>query len=267
MKDVIPVFVPVREYYVQRETGASLSSFLGKRVAEMIGEEEDAVVGLLKRNRVMLLLDGLDEVKSDDARKLVAEEIEGMIRASGEIPCIVSSRPAGYRTARLTRSLPHLELDGFDDKRINELLFNWYKRIIGMEYRDSTEKEIEQRAQDARDDLFGRFNSFEGLLDLVRNPLMLTIAIFIHHIGLELPERRADFYFRAAQLLSRTWLRVKFRDRIELSREETLMDALERIAFKLHTEGSGNLISGDNLSELLLKLFKEREAYANVKAE
>ncbi|MCP4344795.1 MAG: NACHT domain-containing protein, partial [Desulfobacterales bacterium] len=265
VKDIVPIIAPVREYYVQRQTGDSLLLFLQKRLAEIIGEEPAVVSRLFENKRVMLLLDGLDEVQSDEDRKRMTEEIEELLGSFREIRCIVTSRPAGYRAAQVTRALPHLELDSLDDERIKKLLLNWYRRIISGN-QNWTEKQIKKKAEEAKDDLFGRFNAFEGLLNLVRNPLMLTLATFIHHIGMELPERRADFYHRAAQLLSRKWLKVKFDKHIELPREETFMDALERIAFKLHMEAGDNLISGTELSDLLLSVFKEREAYGNERA-
>ncbi len=272
-KRLVPLIVPLREYFAQRETGLPLVPYLHKRLADLAGEEPGAVNRLFEENRVFMLLDGLDEVPKDEDRRRVAAEIEEIVKvaeteesakARGGIRFIVTSRPAGYRAARLAESLPHLGVDPFDDGRMEDLLFRWHKRILLKEMKSGSDADA--LARERQRELLMRLRMLEDLFDLCRNPLMLTIAIFIHHVGLELPERRAEFYGRATEQLTLTWIRAKFRNRIELPRKETLIAALEDLGFHLHRDRPENVIDGESLLQLLMRVFRDREGYGPERA-
>jgi hypothetical protein len=296
VEGLVPLVVPIREYYTQHREGQSLAAFLRVRLAKLIGEEPAAMDLLFALGRVMFFLDGLDEVPRDEDRRRVADEIGDLLIShevftleqdlSDEIPppqwelkrdwesvespqiprCIITSRPAGYRAAQLTAELPHVELDLLDDDRIKALLGRWYKRVLRVQHQDWSDNQVQEQAEQRRNELFDGLGTFEGLREVVRNPLMLTMAVFIHHMGQELPERRADFYQRAAQLLTQAWIKEKFQKHLELPREETLMSALERMGFELQRGSGENVISGECLEEILTKVFREKEGYGEERA-
>ena len=257
-RNLVPLIIPIREFHARAGTGPPFAAYAHKCLANLIGEEPASVERLFAESQVMLLLDGLDEVPGDDERRKVAAQIDEFVTEAGkDFCCVITSRPAGYRAARLTGDMPHLRLDLFDEDRIRDLLVRWYTWTQLRE--NKSEEEAKERASGLAEQLYSNLGVFEGLFDLCRNPLMLTIATFIHMAGLELPQRRADFYGRATEVLTQRWLQVKFHGRIALPGNDTMLAALEEFGFALHTGSPENVMPGKDFLELLERVFRDRE--------
>lgn len=139
-----------------------------------------------KEGRLLLLLDGLDEVPREDR-----EEAEALLRALSarwpQAPLVVTSRPIGYH--RPGSEFRELELLPLDEARRREFLARWFGR--------EASKLDDQRAAEAlavlRDD--------SNLWELSGNPLYLTLMALLLEQDASPQRNRGRLYDQVFDLL------------------------------------------------------------------
>lgn len=134
----------------------------------------------LRKGRLRLLLDGLDEVGSD-VRGHVIETLTDFARQHRDCQMVVTCRDAVYR-GQLGDQFPVVEVADFDDSAVRRLLSTW----PGLD-----------RAEAGS--LFDSLTETPQLMHLARSPLLLTMIAYLYvevlaKIGKNLPSSRARFY-------------------------------------------------------------------------
>ena len=154
---------------------------------------------LLDKGRMMILLDGFDEV-SKLHRPLVARWLNTQMRNFPKSIFILSSRPRayieqGFGDNRLDlKSVFHVQ--PFTLKQIQEFVNKWYwcQEYYGCGKTDSPA--VRNEATNAAKELLGQIANREELTKLASNPLLLTMIARFHrrYPSAELPKRRGDLY-------------------------------------------------------------------------
>jgi predicted NACHT family NTPase len=172
----------------------------------------------LQRGRCLLLLDGLDEVASDELRRRVAENISTFVaqhspengNARDFNRFIITSRIVGYEAGTYA-NYAHYTLQDLEDKQIEQFLANWcpaverHQKTFAQGMRKLTLAETEQANKVGREQktkLWEALQNNPGIKRLAVNPLMLTILALIQRSGKTLPHRRIELY----QIVTRTLL-------------------------------------------------------------
>ncbi len=259
-KPLFPILIPLGAFdrfcqMGKREpNAAALLDFLEERYQQTPDRslQKDALYLDLKglitskmRAGCLLLFDGVDEV-DPERRAHVRRAVIEMRRSfsHGDTKAIITSRysaqgEAQIPGARLGRMQP---LD--DDKR-NQLISNLYHYY-------------EQRQADALTrELIQRINSSDkGVQELAETPLMTTIFFIIHRPGHELPNRRAEVYQEAVEVL----LKGGYRESQQIiSDDRSKVDVsvqwgrLALVAFQLHLAGYSE--EGMPEEELIRRVF------------
>ncbi len=139
-----------------------------------------------QEGRLLLLLDGLDEVPRDDR-----EDAEALLRQLSarwpKTPLVVTSRPIGYR--RPGSEFVELELLAFDQAQRRQFLARWFGRGSGEADRRRAAEVMAVLAGDA------------GLWHLSGNPLYLTLMALLFEQGKEPERNRAKLYDQVFDLL------------------------------------------------------------------
>ncbi len=182
----VPVFEPLPRLMRQPEW------LLDRLEREMrkAGEPAQGLAAALgqegQEGRLLLLLDGLDEVPRDDR-----EDAEALLRQIStrwpETPVVVTSRPIGYR--RPGSEFVELDLLAFDEKQRREFLARWFGR--------SSAKADRRRAAEVMEVLQGD----GGLWDLSGNPLYLTLMALLFEQDKKPERNRATLYDQVFDLL------------------------------------------------------------------
>jgi len=209
--------------------------------------------GLLGRlieqpGRVVLLLDGLDEVFDVPARELVINDIQRFSSRFVNVPVVLMSRVVGYQAERLRDAeFRHFMLQDLDSTQITDFVNRWHE----VTFDDPTQ------AAPKRDRLQKAIRESKSIALLAGNPLLLTMMAILNR-NQELPRDRADLYAQASRVLLHQWdterALVDFpgmSSEIGL-REKT--DILRRIAAHMQSGPSGlkgNLIDGPTLTGLI----------------
>ncbi len=207
-----------------------------------------AVHDELANGRVLLLLDGLDEVVGRNARRQVAQAVQSFAAQYPQCRIVVTCRVRAYEgthnAAWQLPGWPTATLADWTPGQMQHFVQAWYGAAAaasGM----SVEKCDERRtaltyAIERRDDL----------KRLGARPLLLTIMALVHVNDGHLPEERVGLYSRCIDLLLGQWELAKadgsgygrLTDYIGLPDSDVtaLRPLLQQAAFAAHTAGSAD---------------------------
>jgi formylglycine-generating enzyme required for sulfatase activity len=279
----LPVVVPLALYgehrvrFAQsadprdRQLATFISHYLIERQAGLNLPTDFFSVLLHQGARVMLLLDGLDEVRTPELRAVVAQAIRDLVAARPQLLCVLTSRPhsyddevtvgAGFRTVRLSSLTPNKagelidkmsrELPGLSDVSAREQSAESLKERMAAIDRAST------RPTGDPDPVFG-------------TPLMVRLAFVAQHNDLPFSMNRAQLFASTVDALltgsynpdelvnafltqgAMTWLRYR--------------ELLQYLAFELHSRTSDRSLVLDEATLMsLLRRYMTRDLHMSGK--
>ncbi len=268
---LIPILVTLRMYAAE---GLSRQQDLwGYIVAVLTGANLAGYAPHLKKQLArggLLLLDGLDEV--DDAptvREALKKQVEHFADTFPNVRIIVTSRPyaygAGWELSRFTVT----RLLDFSPEQINTFIDQWYGATGDDPALGLGPDKARAYADSLKAQLNPDYRGTHSLRELARNPLLLTMMVYIHRgrEGGQLPHRREELYRLCINLLLELWQKSKninLTNELKIDREQ-LERALQEVAFVAHKEQPATSKTADITGELLAgKLHKYRGQGATV---
>ena len=143
-------------------------------------------------------LDGLDEVAGQAVRRALADWVERQVARYPKNDYVITSRPHGYRTARINGATV-LRVLRMTDHQVNLFVGRWYRAFeLAVErYNRKTPGRHDpaaSRAEAAARDLLVRLAKVPALYELTANPMLLTMIMNVHRFRGELPGSRVDLY-------------------------------------------------------------------------
>ncbi len=248
----IPVFIPLKVF-----AGDPDKAFKTKNI-------RDLTVDLLKgdnlsssffdeqfeANKIIFLLDGLDEVADETIRKDVIQWIENQnIRKNA---LLVTSRFSGLQEAKGLKfhdAVPVFTVQDFDIADIERFLENWYKNIevavAGNADKDETEQAI-KKGKKQYEDLMEiiKDDNYENLRQLAVNPLLLTIISIVHRTRAVLPKERHKLYEECLKVMIELWNVANRKIDVSFSVENSI-DNLSKIAVSLMKDNRREMESAE----------------------
>lgn len=211
--DFIPVFIALKD--LGREPD---KTFKNKNIQdltlEMLKKESlptSFFVDYYEENKIIFLLDGLDEVADESIRREVITWIDNQnIRKNA---LLVTSRFSGLKEAKGLKfhdAIPVFSIQDFDIDDIESFLLNWYKNIevsvIGDGCNEDIKKAIE-KGKSRYEDLMNiiKNNKYKTLRLLAVNPLLLTIIAIVHRTRAILPKERHKMYEECLKVMIELW--------------------------------------------------------------
>jgi hypothetical protein len=156
-----------------------------------------------RAGRVLFLLDGLDEVGDEPARRLVAQAVRELAERFPASRIVGTSRLSGYTEAPLDGH--HLVVSPLDNGAIERFLITWSELYA----RDLHGPAAVARGRREGESLAHDVLANTAITDLARNPLMLTTLAIVHRAGVRLPDHRVELYSHATQVLVERWNQVR----------------------------------------------------------
>jgi hypothetical protein len=183
---LIPVFLELRQCREAQDLN------LEAKIAEEfkncgLDHYEDCTEQLLKHGKLLILLDGLDEVPIDLLPKMT-KAIQDLVDRYDKNRFVASCRIAFYRSFEAFQRFRDIAIADFDPQQMECLIQNWFRSHGRLEWG--------QRC-------WAKLTSDEHCptLELAKTPLFLTLVCILFQDKGELPNNRATLYDKALSVL------------------------------------------------------------------
>lgn len=199
-RDWLPLFIRCRELrHLARGSFAELLDALSQRepVRQYAKTFRAYVDRALLEGRILLLVDGLDEISDPGDRAAFVCTVRTALQAYPGIGTIVTSREAGFRhvAAHLAAVCTQAVISPFNPDDIRRLSVAWHREVLG---------DTEKVRVDAEHLAITILQS-DRILRLAVNPLLLTTLLLVKRWVGSLPTRRTVLYGKAVEVLLMTW--------------------------------------------------------------
>ncbi|HEX3476460.1 MAG TPA: SUMF1/EgtB/PvdO family nonheme iron enzyme [Kofleriaceae bacterium] len=212
------------------------------RIAAEDGHPEAGPALLARRGqRLLFLLDGLDEVRNEPARERLCAWLNDEIDQWPGCGFIATSRLAAWaRTPALSARFLPVWVQGMRGTVRDDYVRRWFGAVV-RHFHGAVDSpaELEARASAQASALLqvlasGDWRSHPRLLEMVANPLMLSTLCLAHYYDTRLPEQRGELYERTLGLLIDVWTRQ--RKDGQVLRLETARLVLQPLAYAMHEQ-------------------------------
>lgn len=163
----------------------------------------------IRQNKCLVMLDGLDEVADETQRQQVSRWVDEQMQTYPDTAFILTSRPFGYKTARLQQDVTVLEVQPFNLKQMEQFIGSWYLETEVKSHAGLDDAGVRGDAKEKADDLIKRIKNSKPLADMAVNPLLLTMIATVHRRGSALPGKRVELYKEICQVLLERRQRAK----------------------------------------------------------
>ena len=153
-----------------------------------------------KGGKCLLLLDGLDEVKSNE-RDMIRNWIELFVSNNANNRFLVTSRIVAYSGFQMPGKGITGKVQPFDDKQVKKYVEEFSKSYFRWETGDEKSELWRQESEK----LLQVLSNYRRLKALARNPFLLSGLALIQRAEGRLPRHRVQFYDIFARCLCETW--------------------------------------------------------------
>ena len=277
--DVLPILVPLRQIgaYLRKHYPTDDGTLGHKVLLDFLYETlhnerlllpDDFFDAHLHNGKAIVLLDGMDEVPDTELRGRVARLLEAFVRAYPLCRYVITSRIVGYvGTARLGEAFVTTTVRDFSLADVERFLNYWHYVVAISDLGVGDAATVRARRQ--TEELLAAIRNNERIRELAINPLMLTVIALVHRDRVKLPDRRAELYVEAVDVLLGKWDEARGVRELPILGDQTF-DAgdkrlvLQSLALHMH-EARQKEIEAAELSALLKTHFAqmvsdEREA-------
>ncbi len=264
----LPVWLPFH-YFTQRvagNTGApasvatALKAWLEQHDAERIWPLVKAALG---DERLLIVVDGLDEWVSDEAGRYALAALE-TFADSRSIALIVSTRPYGLARLTLGAGWSYARIAPLTDEQQRTLAAHFFRAIVDTQDQ-SASAEVVQRSVDQ---FLSQVRSAPDLRAISGTPLFFVLLVGLHLSNVaNLPAGRFDVYDRAVQLLvadhpaRRRTAAAVTAPRQSLSDNQLRM-ILARVAYMSQVRGSVSSVPEGTLREDFIAALRDPNYFA-----
>ncbi|MEW5928216.1 MAG: SIR2 family protein [Gemmatimonadota bacterium] len=249
--DLTPVLIRCREWreHIHRPILTLLRSLPDITGHASLSGLAEALLPLFKKGRVLLLVDGLDEIHDDALRCTFVDHLESFIDEYKRTRLVVTSREAGFNLVApaLARFCQRWRVAPLAEDAITALCDHWHRLMSG----DSPESVAE--AREVAEHLLRN----DSLHRLAETPLLLTMLLVVKHGAGRLPPDRVSLYSRAVEVLLDTW---NIKGHAPLNPKEAVPQ-LAYVAFELMRAGQQTATE----RELLSLLEEARESVPHIR--
>lgn len=158
-------------------------------------EPDDSAKKLLEKGKLLILLDGLDEIPTQQLDKAITT-IQDFVDKHSQNRFIASCRTAAYRS-RFQR-FNDVEMADFDDEQIKQFINNWFQSEQDKQV-DTAQRcwELLQQPE------------YAATKELAQTPLLLTLLCLVFDDSQTFPKNRAVLYGEALDVLLKKWASEK----------------------------------------------------------
>jgi len=201
LKGYVPILLVVRRHASGfRAESHTLVHYLEQACRRPYNLEppRDALEYLLLNGRVIVIIDGVDELGDGHHRRGFATMVNGFAHRYPLARILVTSRVIGYKDAPLDSELfPTASILPFTDVQVEEYARKWFTIDSSID------------AQDKESWVATFLQASEAARDLRTNPLLISLLCALFHTRHSLPRNKPEIYEKCAELLFDMWDRQR----------------------------------------------------------
>ncbi len=187
----IPVFIELKQF---NKNEINIQATITQEFSTLqLPLAEEFTHNALQEGKLLLLLDGLDEVPTDNI-DLVISQIQEIVEKYPRNRFISSCRIAAYR--QKFHNFKPVVIAEFDDRQIQQFIQNWFA------------SEIDRKSGTA-DKCWELLKQSESTQELAKTPLLLTFLCLVYDDSQDFPKNRATLYGDALDILLKKWAAQK----------------------------------------------------------
>ena len=209
----IPIFITLKDF-AENKYKYGLGMYIAKYIAKFYIPEH-LTDKLLRSGKFLIFLDGLDEVKHDDTRRVI-KQIHNTAVIYYQNQYVITCRIAAKEYT--FQNFTEVEIADFDLEQIKAFVNNWFR------LKDPVKAEK----------FLAKFEHKKSIQELATNPLLLTLLCLVFEEKLDFTANRAELYEEGIDIMLRKWDAERNIERDEVYRRLTLKrkkDLLSKIAF------------------------------------
>jgi tetratricopeptide (TPR) repeat protein len=213
----------------------------------------------MRLGQCLMLLDGLDEVFSQESRRRIVERINQFVEEFAANKFVVTSRIAGYRDVKLSERFAEFTIEDMGSEQVEGFLHRWCRAVEQAQQPEASEEQWQRVGDEQTREILGAIQANEGVKRLTANPLLLTILALIHRNGSRLPHRRVELYALAVKTLTEDWqLGKKLPDAPQVMlKESEVVELLAPLAYWMHEEKPSGVVTQAEAEERLAATLAE----------
>lgn len=233
--DQVPIFLTLKDF-AEAENQPTLLDYSKQLFQEYGVEDTQVVETLLSQGRLIVLLDGLDEVKeSDDSRvlKQISSFTERFYKNSFVMTCRTAAKEYGFE------HFTEVEIADFSETKVVEFVSKWFQGKADYKVKTFI-RNIQRSCQ---------------LRELAKKPLLLTLLCLVFEESDSFPLSRLELYREVLDVLLRRWdaKRNIKREQIDESlSSHHIEDLLSKIALTTFNQGH-NFFKSRDIEQCIVK--------------
>jgi hypothetical protein len=195
----IPVWVsfPYWTALIEREPGGVSLPDCARRWLATYGQAAlwPLVEKALGDDRLLLIVDGLDEWTTEDAARTAAHLLQVYVQA-GDIPVLAAGRPHGVRRLELRGGRWNVaEIAELDARQQHQIARVWAQiRLAAGDGQPPHADDLARLAEEESSRFIGQVRATVHLGQLAQNPMLLMLLLYLHLRNADLPRNRFDAY-------------------------------------------------------------------------
>ena len=251
-QDLLPVIVILRDFAKtipenESATVQHLCNFINKTLEDKgLSSASAPIFKLLDQGKILVILDGLDEVQSVEKRIFVRDAVTKFTTRYGKNRFAATCRILPYQPPvedepdlRLdTNDFPEFSIAPFTPQKIEQFIHNWYDELMALDVISKSQ------AAGFIEKLIEAVNTRDDIRNFAPNPLLLTVMALVNRHRGELPEARALLYEDAVNVLLWQWERKDKKQEAHLREllnqagktEGDLEKVIWKLAYNLHAQ-------------------------------
>ena len=267
----LPVWVPFALWTKIISESATTTCSLSELLHSWLRSLEEGrlwplVEQALEDERLLLLVDGLDEYTDESAARIALDRLNVFI-GQRDIPAIVTSRPHTFDHLGMQETGWQLgEISEFSSIQQKQLSRIWFGCKIRSLYQDSPleENEVERRADVETESFLTELRRLADLRELAKVPLLLSLLIYHRFHNIRLPQNRFKAYDSLIEHLISTHpqKRMIAASLTDVSSELTSDDVrgiLANIAYHIQEHSGAGLIDDNEAKTLVEDYLKDED--------
>jgi predicted NACHT family NTPase len=243
----IAIFIRVKEFFEDTKSDSELNLF-NYISQEFIscGIKPESTTNLLTQGKLLILLDGLDEVPSENADKITIE-IRRFAQDFYKNQFVISCRIAAQKYK--FQGFTEVEVADFDDTQVEVYAKKWFVAVALKSKEDG----------EALGNLFiNQLNLPENqhIRELAVTPILLHLICLVFHVKDQFPSNPAKLYEQALNILLVRWDEIRgikrdhIADNLTLANKKNLLFQLAAINF----EQENYFFEKEKLQQLIAEL-------------